>query len=629
MNISAASIFASTAILLSTVSHVRATPEPERDWVFPHGLVSQLACVNGDLLVFSGWTRGYGIMAFDVSRVDQPKFKSGLVLPGYVRSVVARDDVFYIPSLFGFFVVKASGEGLHLVRNVLLDFSPKGAPGQNIVIAGNKLLVEGGSTKRLFDIVDPLAPLLDRSGYAPEARNCTSDGRRFLAHTRDGISKIGPDGGLTTVYASPIPIKQVLAANEGLLILDQKGVLALRPLADEKEAVLGTWSNIVSVARTSIGFVATTPTSWIALGDDDKGRLATVGEWPLPDADVRGCDFDGRHVYAFSRTRPRAVQIWDVTENPPRLRSAIPIAGEEGGLEITSEAIYASSGKSLMVLDPRQPAQHGLPADVITVPPSQGASSIPEAKPFGAYNLLGNSGVRRFGDTLLFAGWVVDIRNPLGPVFREAVTSPHWGSSIDGDRIALAQGIRVALLGLPDLTEIGAYACEVGQGPMLDVVLSGERLYAVDPSAFYVFDVHDPGKIKLLETHPADKPCGLASANGAVFIPSGISGRRKTLQIYSIAAGTLVERDGLIEHGVSALAASGSRLFLGDGAVVRQIDVRNPLEPVSGMVYRANRDGVPPDQRTDFTQLRVEGGALYGRKYSRVSRWTLVDPEVK
>lgn len=629
MRMATSFLVASAAILLASATCGRANPEPDREWVFPHGKASYLACVDDALLVISGWTRGYGIMAFDTSRHEAPKFKSGLVLPGYVKSVVVRDDVFYIPSLFGFMIVKASGAEPRLVRNVLLDFSPKGSPGQNIAIAGDKLLVTGGTGRRVFDLADPLAPILVQHEFAPDVKDVVSDGQHFLAQVGKDLSAIGPDGELTPVHVSSSPIQQVLPTDKGLFILDRDKRLTLRPRGGGPEEFLGTWTNVASIARTRAGIVAMTPTTGLVLGADAKGDFATAGEWPLPDAETRDCDFDGRHLYAFSKTRPRAVQIWDVAEETPQLRSEIPIASDDGGLEIASEAIYASSGKSLMVLDPRQPDRHGLPVAVVAVPPPPDVSSLAATKPFGAYNLLDDSGIRRFGDALLFAGWIVDIRDPLNPVFRQSVTAPHWGSSIAGNRIALAQGKRLALFGLSELAEIGSYTCEAGQGPMLDVLLSGERLYAVDSSAFYVFDVRDPAKIKLLETHPADKPCGLASANGAVFIPSGISGREKTLRIYSIAAGAMVDRAGLVEHGVSALVASGSRLFLADGTVVRQFDVRDPLAPVPGMVYRANRDGAPPDQRTDFTQLRVEGGKLYARKYSSVLQWTIVDSEAK
>jgi hypothetical protein len=159
---------------------------------------------------------------------------------------------------------------------------------------------------------------------------------------------------------------------------------------------------------------------------------------------------------------------------------------------------------------------------------------------------------------------------------------------------------------------------------MLDVILRGNRLYAIDTRALYVFDASDPAQIKLLDSKAADSPCAIACVGNTLYIPSGNTGAKNILLAYATETGVVTALEGFIRKGVTALATDGDRLFLGDGTVIRQFDVSDPLKPVPVAEYSSDQAGGAPDQPANFTELQIDGDRLYARKYSRVNAWKIV-----
>lgn len=624
-------------IAFSPAWGVEPAREPEQTWLYPHGALTHLERVGNDLLAFSGWTRGYGIMAFDVTDPPRPKLKSGVALPGYVGSPVSRGNVMYIPSGFGLFVLEAENGKLVLKQNLLLGFSVSASPGQRAVIAGKQLLVTGKTSTRLFDISTPLAPLLETFNFALGEKNVFSDGERFLTYGGAVISALSDLGELNEIATLSAPIQSVMAVGEGddrmLLVLDRAKVLTLHAVTETTLVEKARMENVQGFRRTNGGLFVTVNDRLGLLADVSKGALKIVRDFPVPKDSSPSFDFDGKYFYAMDAGYNRSIKILDAEKPGLDVMAMIPVCRGDGSLEVTDEAVYLGSGNTLLAFDKQNPEMRRIADGQLDVPfeiiPSPRSSA---KKSFGAYNLLSPSGIQRFGQYLLFSGALIDISKPLQPTFVGVVTAPHLGVSVDGNRAAFAQGDQITigdLSGLPAFKTLGTYTCQTNQGPILDVHLRGNRMYAIDTGNFYVFDVANPPQIKLLDTVEADRPCTIAAAGEFLYIPSGTTGTTKTLLVYDVRNNTITGIEGLIHDGVSALAVDGTRLFMADGISIVQYDLKDPLKPVRVAEYTSNRLGETPDQRTAYTELQIDGNRLYARKYSRVDAWTIADKGAK
>ncbi len=622
---------ACAALFLPPVLLAGPAREPERTMIYPNGALIQLALINGDLVAFSGWTRGYGIMTFDIADPDHPKLKSGVVLPGYVNAPVRKGDTMYIPSLFGLFVLDASGGKLALERNLLLDFSPKSGPGRSALVAGDKLLVVGNSAKRLFDISNPSAPLLEKYDFAPDIKNIQSDGERFFIFSNAVLSVLSEKGALTELATLATPIKSVMTAGDGanrmFLVLDRKNVLTLYAATGNTLTEKAREENVLELRKTSGGIFMKTADKLRLLADLTQGTLKVAREFAIPKEVSPQFEFDGKYFFVMTNDYNRAISILDASSPELRVRATIPVCRSDGGLEVTDDAIYLSSGNALLAFDKRKPDPGGRPDQVLMVDFAVTPDPQQSRKSFGAYNLLSPYGIRRFGNYLLFSGALIDIREPLQPKAAGMATAPFLGVSVEGTRAALAQGRQVSIADIskmPEVKTLGTYACQTNQGPMLDVILRGNRLYAIDTRALYVFDASDPAQIKLLDSKAADSPCAIACVGNTLYIPSGNTGAKNILLAYATETGVVTALEGFIRKGVTALATDGDRLFLGDGTVIRQFDVSDPLKPVPVAEYSSDQAGGAPDQPANFTELQIDGDRLYARKYSRVNAWKIV-----
>ena len=615
----------------SLTRSAEAPREPERTIIYPHGALTRLERIGNDLYVFSGWTRGYGIMVFDVSDPTKPALKSGIALPGYVNNPLRQGGTMYVPSLFGLLVLDVSDGRLVLERNLLLDFAPKSGPGRSVFVAGDKLLVVGNATKRLFDISTPSAPLLERYAFAPDIKSIFSDGARFYSFNGAVLSVLSKEGELTEIATLATPIKSVMAigdaANRKLLVQDRKNLLTLYALAGDTLTEQAKEENVLELRQTSGGIFMKTADTLRLLDDPAGGTLKVAQEFAGPKDPWSQFEFDGKHFYFMAADYNRTLSIFDAASPELRLRATIPICRSDGGLAVADETIYLGSGNMLLAFDKRNPGMNRLADGRLDV--SFAVNPNPQAggkKSFGAYNLLSPSGIRRFGNYLLFSGALIDIRKPLQPAFVGILTAPHLGVAVDGNHAAFAQGDQITiadLSGLPEFKTLGTYASQTNQGPFLDVHLSGNRLYAIDPGHFYVFDAADPTQIKLLDVHAADSPCALAASGEVLYVPSGVSGTRNTVLAYDARNGSATQIEGLVRHGVSTLLVDGPRLFLADGISIVQYDLADPLKPARVAEYTSSVAGAPPDQRSSYTALQVVGDQLYGRKYSRVNTWTI------
>ncbi len=615
--------------MLATVACAAPLREPDHRLLYPHGALIHLSRSGDTLLAFSGWTRGYGIMRFGVGDPAQPRFKSGLALPGYVNRPVRQGDAMYIPSLFGLFVLDTSDADLKLARNLLLNFSPKSGPGRRALVAGDKLLVFGNAANRLFDISDPLAPRLENYGFAPGIKNIFSNGDRFFRFHGVAIEELAPTGETTELATLPGAIRSVMPlgtpAQDKFLVLDRKQGLALYRLEGGQLTEMARMDGVKGLRKTRGGIFLETGDRLLLLGDVDAGRLEVAQEYPLPPGSAN-LEFDGKNFYVMGSDYNRTIDILDATSPTLDRVATIPICRSDGDLEVADRALYLGSGNRLLAFDrTRQGALAAadalLDVDFEHVPNPQQSS-----KSFGAYNLLSSYGMRRFGNYLLFSGALIDIRKPLAPELVGIVTAPHLGVSTDGARAAFAQGDRITIAdmsALPEFKTLGVYACAEDEGPILDVVLRGERLYAIDTRRFYAFDVSDPANIRRIDAQEADSPCALALVGERLYVPSGIVSREPRLAIYHTQRRSVTWAEGLIQEGVSALAIKGQTLFLGDGTLVRQFDLTDPDRPAPVAVYTAQRSGEPPDQRTNFTRIQVDGDWLHARKYSSVNSWKI------
>lgn len=157
-------LLAGSFLLASVSTWGQQEIRPMKEIVFPHGLSLELFLKDGKLFVKNGWTRGYGIMTFDLSNPLKPVFVSGLAIPGYVRGHSFSGETMYMASYFGFIVFDTTKGNIALKRNLMLDFSTASMTGSSVYAFGNKLLVQGKESSRIYDISRPDEPIADFSG---------------------------------------------------------------------------------------------------------------------------------------------------------------------------------------------------------------------------------------------------------------------------------------------------------------------------------------------------------------------------------------------------------------------------------------------------------------------------------
>lgn len=606
-------LLAGSVLLASVSTWAQHEIRPLQEIVFPHGLSSELFLKDGKLFVKNGWTRGYGIMMFDLSNPKKPVFASGLSVPGYVRGHSFSGETMYMASYFGFIVFDTTKGNIALKRNLMLDFSTASLTGSSVCAFGNKLLVQGKESSRVYDISRPEEPMLEKANLFPKEVNFASDGKNLYTWNGKQLFAVEPsDFSKKLIREYTAPVKSIICLKTGsLYVLTADNVMHVSHVSVlDKEQ---TFPGITRIRLTSAGV--------FAKGKEKETLLNAEPprDFILPKDFDRAMEFDGKYFYVLEKDK---LCVYRTSGENPELMTTVFISPSDGGLLVTKDAIYLSGGQNLFAIDKGIIKKSSHSAAVLTVPAPPKGVSVPHA-----YNQIFGNYFLQAGNHIVFYGQLIDISDPLAPKISAPFGNPFNGSYADKKIIALTEAGKVTFYDaakLPECIVLGTYTPpkEV-KGAVPDVKAVGNTAVVIHGKMLESVDISDPTAPKLMESFDIDNACMMASCGNFIYIPTMPSAKKKCLFIYDAANRKLHEKEGLLKSGCTAVTISGKQLFMADASNVRQFDLSDPLNPKQTAVYTADIPGTPIDQTNDFSALAVYDGVLYARKYSRVTAWNI------
>lgn len=609
-------LLAGSVLLASVSTWAQQEIRPLREIVFPHGLSSELFLKDGKLFVKNGWTRGYGIMTFDLSNPEKPVLASGRAVPGYVRGHSFSGETMYMASYFGFIVFDTKGGSITLKRNLMLDFSTATLTGSSVYAFGKKLLVQGKESSRIYDITSPEEPILEKANLFPKEVNFASDGKNFYAWNGKQLFAVAPsDFSKKLIREYNAPVKSVICLKPDFLyVLTTDNVMHVNSaVGSEKEFPERHIPDITRIRMTAGGV--------FAKGKDKETLFngESSRDFILPKNFDRAIEFDGRYFYILEKDK---LCVYKPSGETSELMTTVFISPSDGGLLVTKDAIYISGGQNLFVLDKADKKRISHFDAVLTVPAVPKGVSVPNA-----YNQLFGNYFLQAGNQIVFYGQLIDISDPLAPKLSASFGSPFNGSYANKRIIALAEAGKVTFYDaekFPECIVLGTYTPpkEV-KGAVLDVKVVGNTASVIHGKMLEIVDISDPATPKLLETLDIDNACMMGSFGNFIYIPAMPSAKKKSVFIYDVANRKMYEREGLLRSGCTAMTISGNQLFMTDAGNVLQFDLADPLNPRRTSVYTYDIPGTPIDQTNDFSALAIYDGVLYARKYSRVTAWNV------
>ena len=245
-----------------------------------HG--SDVIEADGDELTFlPGWTRGLGVFTLDLKDPAKPVLKGGAMLPGYAAGPRARSKdgkYLYYTSLYSLNVLERGKDGWRPLRTITLNFSPSDGPAKGAYVDGDRLLVKGNRTARLFDISDPDAPVLVKADYEPAEGEFAPAPKAVppeaVAAQCPQRAKGGPD---LVDYAETPTRKYALVRNadHDLYVFDKDGgKVASFPVI--------TGDGRMAVTTNALYFATGSRLCWFPLDALGKGLSPSYADFPMP-----------------------------------------------------------------------------------------------------------------------------------------------------------------------------------------------------------------------------------------------------------------------------------------------------------------------------------------------------------
>ena len=237
---------------------------------------------DGDDVTFlPEWTRGLGVFTLSLKDPTRPVFKGGAMLPGYAFGPRARSKdgkYLYYTSLYSLNVLARNAGGWTPLRTITLNFSPADGPAKGAFVDGDRLLVKGNRTSRLFDISEPDAPVLVKAGYEPAEGEFAPAPKAALPEAVAAQCPRKPKGGPAIVaYAETPDRKYALVSNadHDLYVFDKDGKkIASIPVV--------TGDGRMAVTTNALYFATGSRLCWFPLDALGKGLSPSCADFPMP-----------------------------------------------------------------------------------------------------------------------------------------------------------------------------------------------------------------------------------------------------------------------------------------------------------------------------------------------------------
>ncbi len=600
---------------------------------FPAGSTGSLTLHDGHAYVLNGWTRGDGILVFDIRNPREPRFVKGLPAKGYLRPGLVRENQFYIPAnMFSLMVVDVGDASqARIARNLSFNF-PVGDM-QCLAGAGNRLYQGGrGGGLRILDISEPGTPVI--AAHYPRYGNLAG----ILAGD-DGLLVLRPQRGETVVAT----VKDDLVTEHARIKTGRNPRLVGKALYDttSRECI------VRSLADPANPEIVTRLPGLVPLCPAGPNRLLAR------DASQTLVWLDVSNPLAPQTLRtvrlPENVSMGSVAWHDDRLvfvdRERISLRLLDVSTDIATELgeafIMRNAGNLALGEDGVAFLSYvqGVNSTVFTVDASHNGPlsfhvrhTQPAASPSDTFTLHDThraAAVARHGKYLLTGDGLLDVSNPARPVTLHPLQRVAASISIRGNLAALAQGDRVAFVDLgrlPDYVVAGTYRPEEESAHLTDVAL-GDGIACLVNNAkgqarIEILDIGNPARPHLLGQCEVPMAIVAALSGNLLYVPGAKSGGLTIVDVADPARPRVVgTRDGLLDSSCYRVKVHGSRLFYTDSMRgIKVADLADPLHPV--LLHTYYGDTTTSANYTDFV---LRGNRLHGLRFSCLDVWQIED----
>ncbi|MFA6568189.1 MAG: hypothetical protein WCS96_08260 [Victivallales bacterium] len=612
------------------------SPSWQHTYHFPAGSMGPLAIRDGYVYVQNAWTRGDGILVFDVRKPSAPAFMGGIAGRGYLKHCAISGNTLYVDAGFSLMVVDISKpETCRLVRNMSFGF-----PAMDVgclTVSGDRLYV-GGQTGglRLLDISEPNSPVI--VAHYPEY------GRISSLSASDDLLIVQPNGRDAVVMT---------ASGEALTErarLKSRGRLQLvgRSLyeTDVRQTTIYDLSDPAAPAvKTNLPRGAPvgmlTPTQMLVALPDHRFRVLDVSdplnpvtrrEFEMPaDVQMGSLALSDQLLYLADRTRS-SLRIFDISGGKAKELGERSVMRNEGTVEIGEHHAFFCYGEGMdttvLSVDLQKTGAMDFVARITTVA---------KTNAFAVADVFRAGAIKRIGKFLLTGDGLVDVGDPLQMKVLRPMIRSAAAITVENGRAYLAQGDRLTILdvkALPDMPVAGTYCPEDKGRHITDVALGKDTAYLVNNDKaqpqIEILDVSDPSQPRLLG-QCAVPPSIVCALNGNYLYVPGIGFGKASpcmviVDVSNPRAPVIVKSiTGLVNVSCYRIRVHGTRLYFTDSMRgIQEADISDPLNPRLVETYTG-----PADVSCSYTDFHVSGDKLYGQRYSGLDVWKLTDSESK
>lgn len=623
---------------------------PEKSITFPHGQNGPVNLSETHILLSNSWSRGNGLLLFEISDNGQISYAGGLPSLGYAMSTVFYRDTLYMTTTFSLIVADVPtehGKPLTLARNIMIGFPDSNA---KHVKRGNgnsdKLFLACADGLRVFDITIAREPVL--CAFHPEIKNVqgigTAEGVFFyvVSDRSDEINvcSISEEGKLTFKKAIKVdgPVSLLAGSGDKLIYSDTKTKKLHLKTFDKDLNFTDRWTldlipeSILVKDHVTAIVTGGSPKKLMIMKDEDliKGfHDSSVRSLTIPDdisISLYKTDFNSKYI-AFLDSKTGSMSLADITGDTVKRLSSIPVIFSEGNLLVTDKMVYSLSpafGEALLYGFDYHKPNPGMNFDVAYTMPRQ-----PDA--FDYYIVVPATAMKELSDRYIVAnGYLLDVSDPKAPkeVKDLKVSASHICYDKDRKLLYLAAKKRLVIedvSSLPETVRLGEYAPSEKDTAIVDVEVKGDYAYILNKyNMIEVLDVSDPkNPVKIAEYKLPFETFDFEIYGNRLYIPAGKWGTSGSpLLILDVSDPKKPIEAKIIPNFMETYAAAvylhDGKFYVSDNGKIREFDLSDPLSPKFLHAYEV--DGESPH----YAFFTVRDGKIYAKKYSGIDIWNII-----
>ncbi len=599
---------------------------------FPAGSTGSLAVRNGYGYVLNGWTRGDGVLVFDLRNPEAPRFVGGLPARGYyVRPGAFAGDVFYIPATF--FSVQAvdvsDPENIRPLRNLFYNF-PVGDV-QCLTASGDRLFIGGrGGGLHVLDISEPRTPI--PAAWQPEFGHLAQiavEGQRVVLRPHRGDAILAELENDRVVERARQRLGSVRWFGHALYETTRRE-LVVHDFSDFLEPqVTATIPGASPIGIVSEGqLLMRVPDNKLALFDiSNPVNPQHTRDLVIPEGiRLGGTAIENGILYSVDPDQ-FSIRTYNIEGDEVRplgeafiMRNAGHLALGEG----TETFLSYSHGKNATVfsVDTKNTGTINYSTRKLQKLPS--ADSV-----FTMHDTHRAAAVARVESWLLNGDGVYDISNPKAARRLHPTTRVAADIAVRNELAALAQSDRVTFMDLSKLPErvvLSEYQPDQADVHYTGIALGSSFAYLVNAARespqVEILDIRNPQEPKRVGTCdiPAAVKVALFESEDLLYLPGSAGGGMSIIDVADPESPQLLKTvDDLLDVRSYRIMVHNDRLYYTDSMRgIKVADLSDPRNPALIRTYV----GVTTHS-ADYTDFEIRGNRLYGLRFSHLDIWDI------